>query len=159
MPNLTTEGGGLEWREGWTWFRVHAAGRVCCGRPWAPDPNSCLSGAFEDGRLSRWIFWCGTEFLPSRSPLFLSIQGQCWGPKISFALRPVGKAGWPHGPSKSCRASPQRMYKLTRWVYAINKTFQVILCAMKHLFNQRSKLEVSQSWGKFLRKVHHIIIL
>lgn len=73
VPNLTMEGGGLELRAGRIWFRVHAA--LCCGQWKTPRPGSRFLRVFEERRLSQWICWCGTELVPSRSPLFLSIQG------------------------------------------------------------------------------------
>lgn len=81
MPNLTMEGGGLERRTGRIWFRVHAAGCVCCGQWKTPGPGSEFLRVFEERRLSQWICWWGTELVPSRSPLFLSIQGHCCGPE------------------------------------------------------------------------------
>lgn len=74
---------------------------------------------FENKRQSQRVCRCGTEAVGSRSPLFLSIQGHCWGLKINCGVRPVCEAQWAHGPWKTCRASPQEMYKLTRWVYLV----------------------------------------
>lgn len=89
----------------------------------AEDPGALGSirawAVFENRSQSQKVCRCGTEAVGSRSPLFLSIQGHCWGLKINCGLRPVCEAQWPHGPWKTCRASLQEMYKLTRWVYLV----------------------------------------
>lgn len=86
---------------------------------------------FEDGGLSQWVCWCGTELVVSRSLLFLSIQGHCWGPPEDQACTEAcQQSGRPHGPSKTCGASSQGMYKLTRWVYLVNMTSMWYLGAL-----------------------------
>lgn len=121
VPNLATGGRGI-WGEGWECVQ-----QVMCVLCWSvEDPRAWVLipawAVFENRRRSQWVCRCGTEVVACRNPLFLSIQGHCWGPEDRLWTEACQRSRRPHGPSKTCRASPQEMYKLTRWVYPVNVT-------------------------------------
>lgn len=56
-------------------------------------------------------------------------KGIAGGPEDQLCAGACQRSRRPHGPSKTWRASPQGMYKLTRWVYSFNLT-NLIVCEL-----------------------------
>ena len=126
MPNLTTHGGWGAGRTECVQQVTCVCVCVCCGGQWRPrGPGSWLRPELYLTTEERAGGFVGVEqrLAASRSPLFLSIQGHCWGPEDQLSTEACQRSRRPHGPSgKTYRASPRGMYKLTRWVYPVNVT-------------------------------------